>query len=219
MSTNRILIAVALVVTLVAAGTWIWMKFLNVSPPQQQATVLPAAPGDNAGEEIEFVNAIRQSGSGGFSATFSGTEAEKWLVAPGTTLERFSIGGAGAVFGRISSAQPLLPDAPLSGAYVEIPQEFATAAAGQRIEVGIVARASQANPAAKFGLNLYTRKMGNTGWLGFKLAGEFQMKVFEYEYPVSPDGYEQGPVIAIYGDPEGGNKGVEILGVYVKVKS
>lgn len=216
MSRTGYLVVGALIFALAAAGVLVWTNYLELPgtpPPTTQQTVKSRPVGQDWMQHMSQVAA-----SGGFVATFSAADAEKWMVSDGHRLERFSLNGSDTILARLSSANALVPPARLDGLYIELPRDFAATFNGRKIEIGIVARSAKSNPAASFAVVYFTRKMGNTGWLTFKLASEFELKALEYDVPAVPEGYPDGPVVAIYADPSGGDRGVELLGLYVKAK-
>jgi hypothetical protein len=155
---------------------------------------------------------------GGYAATFSDQDASKWMIAGGHQLERFSLDGRNTVLARLSSSAPITSTTLLDGLYVELPEQFAALSNGKKIEIGVVARTARANPAQSFSTIYLTRQAGNSGWQTFSLGPEFELKSFEFDVPYVPTGYEARPIVAVYGDPNGGGKGVELLGMYVKLK-
>lgn len=222
--TRTTLIIGALIFALAAAGVLVWTGVIDPSkttstasaPPAEATTSLPPA---TLTREAQLVNDMSAAAAGGgFVATFSETDAPKWTLAQGTRLERFALEGGNTVFARLSSAAAVEATPRLDGVYVELPKEFAATSAGRKIEIGVVARAARSNPAEDFAIVYFTRKMGNSGWLSTDLAPEFQLKIFEYDVPAPEDGYPEGPVVAIRGASAGGDKGVEMLGVYVRLK-
>lgn len=220
MSRSGLVVTAAAVVVAVVVGVYAYLNFFQQGTGTQVSPIVSNVdPGVSAPSEEQLMAAISQGAvGGGFAATFSEVDVAQWRVSEGHRLERFQLGGGGTILARLSSSNPLQPPVQLDGIFIEVPKEFADRANGKIVEVGVVARASKTNPASSFAVVYFTRKVGNSGWLKFPLSGEFELKKFEFEVPAAEDGYPFGPAIAMYGDPEGGNKGVELLGMYVKVK-
>ncbi len=156
----------------------------------------------------------------GFAATFLETDASKWRVAEGFKFERFSLGAEGPAFGRLSSSMPLDEKSvnwPALGLSAVLPLDFARAANGERIQVGVIARASQSGTSQSISVLYATQQAGNTGWRKFELQSNFQLFKFVYDIPLVEGGYDATPIVVINSDPTGSGQSSEILGIYVKI--
>lgn len=224
MRTGSLIIG-ALIFALAAAAVLVWSGVLDMpgqapTPTPQAATPAAQRPQPpSTSREAQMVIAMTQAAAGGgYAATFSDQDASKWLIAGGHRLERFSLEGRDTILARLSSSDPIAPTKLLDGLYVELPEQFTSISNGKKIEIGIVARTAKANSAESFSVIYLTRQAGNSGWQTFSLGPEFELKSIEFDVPLVEGGYNARPIVAIYGDPSGGGKGVELLGLYVKVK-
>jgi hypothetical protein len=160
------------------------------------------------------------SSSGGFAVTFANRDAEKWEIAAGHRLEKFSLEGGEIVFARLTSSTPLTADSfewPKQGLSVSLPPEFGSRSNGRAIEIGIVARAAPGNPAATMSLVYATRQAGNTGWKEIPLGSQFEVKTIRYDVPKLDGGYTNPPVIVLNADKSGVGGSIELIGVYAKI--
>ncbi|NOT39667.1 MAG: hypothetical protein HOP13_04165 [Alphaproteobacteria bacterium] len=220
MTQRGILVGAAFVLAAVAAGVFFWTQ--NVPLPSAVSSLPsdrpPAAPPSEPSSEQKLVKTMNERAvGGGYAATFSEREGAQWTVSDGHRLERLSIGG-GTVLARLSSGKALTADMMLGGVHLELPEQFATTSNGQKIEVGLVARRAKTNSSDTISVIYLTRQAGNSGWQTFSLADDFQLNTFEYSVPQVVEGYTAKPIVAIYGDLSGSDRGVEILGVYIKLK-
>lgn len=157
---------------------------------------------------------------GGQVATFSGSGAQSWRLAEGHRLERFSLNDQGAVFARLSSTVHLDPksfDWPNLGLSWLLTKEFNNSTAGQRIEIGLVARHAQTNPSDTVYLMYATQQAGNTGWKPIQLSSQFELHRIPFSVPNVDGGFVNPSILVLQADPTANGKAVEILGVYVQI--
>ena len=204
------LIAGAIVLALVAAGVLFGTDFFRKNPFHTPT------------EEELLVTQITEAASsgGGVAVTFAARDARLWQLAGGHKLERFSLDGGDAVFARLTSSAPLDPhnfEWPSQGLSVAFPATLNNKSNGLTIEIGIVARRTNARSPGEVAIVYATRQAGNTGWTHLQLTDRFQLKTFTYKVPKVERGYNSTPVLAINADPAGNGGSVEILGVLVRI--
>jgi len=158
--------------------------------------------------------------TGGYSLTFSQADNSKWQLGEGHKLERFGLDGADAAFARLTSNVPLNATTwewSTQGLSAELPVEFNNRTNGQKIEIGVVARASAANSSNAVTVVYATQQAGNSGWHDLRLSSDFSLQTFVFDVPKrDPGSYDKMPIIVLNSDRSGGGKAVEIMGVYVK---
>ncbi len=209
------LIAGAIVLALVAAGVLFGTDFFRKNP-------LGHAPSVEAtSDDAQMVARMSEIAAGaGFVATFSQKDGNKWLLAQGHRLERFSLDGADVVFARLTSQSPLVR-APTQwesqGLSITLPVEFAQRSNGHRIQVGIVARSAPANGSSELNILYATQQAGNGGWNAIKVSQRFQLQTFDWFVPRVEEGYHSNPIVVVHADAAGEGRAVEILGIYVKI--
>lgn len=157
---------------------------------------------------------------GGIAVTFSKADAAKWEIGPGQKLEKLAITDDGAVIARLTSTGTIDLKSfnwPEMGLSATLPPEFAKKSNGRRLEIGFVARAPQANPAAEVSVIYATQQAGNSTWRQFKLSPTFELMKFTYDVPKQEEGYSKNPIVVFHSDATGFGRSVELLGVYVKI--
>lgn len=217
------LIAGAAVIVAVAIGFFFWGGWLKelgtggqpVSNAPGAEVSLSGEPDQKVVELAEMLSEVKNAG--GFTATFSSADVPKWKLAAGHRLERLELVGQDQMLARLSGSERVDPSVVMDGLLLELPVEFSQRANGKKIEIGIVARASKVGPADSFLAIYLTRQAGNSGWRQFKLSPELVAHKFEYDVPAVSEGYQQHPIVAIHADPGGGDRGVELLGAYVRI--
>jgi hypothetical protein len=220
MNQKGVLIVAVIVLGLAAAGAlFVWMlpSGDEVATASDTEAVSLRTSGPTISSEYSIaMNTMKQSaGDAGFAATFaSGTE--QWVLSEGHKLEKFSL-GKDAAFARLTSSVPIETSKVVDGLYVELPLDFAVNANGRKVQVGIVARAAQSNPASRFSALYATQQAGNSGWKSIAAGEAFELHTFEFLVPKQTDGYSAKPVISIRADDEGREVGLELIGVYAKV--
>jgi hypothetical protein len=201
------LIAGAIVLALVAAGVLFGTDFFRKNPF-----------GPSEKELLAQLNGVTTAG--GYAATFADPAASTWRLAQGHRLERFSLNDDGAVFARLTSDVPLNKetwDWATQGLSWSLPVTFNNKSNGKKIEIGIVARQSQANGADALYLAYATHQAGNSGWHKIDLGGSFRLSTFVFDVPkLEPGAYTAQPILVMHADPSGTGKSAEILGAYVK---
>ncbi len=210
-------IGLAAVVVAVIAGLLVWTSIFsqpNVSDAPSIAT--PIASPSNS---LLVKPMIEAASSGGFAATFSGASAREWRLTNGHRVERLSLNGAEPVMARLTSNTPLVRKNVVDGLYIELTPEFANAANGKPIEVGLVVKASQTNPSSSVSVVYATQQAGNSGWHTFPVSGKFEVRAFTFDVPQRGEGYSSKPLISVRADETGSGAAVEILGVYAKIIS
>jgi hypothetical protein len=225
MQRTGLLIVVALVIVAAIAGLLTYTNFLPSNPSTSTSSDTGAqsagASAPAPSPEAQLVAQMQAAATGnGFAATFLEADVSKWRIADGFKIERFSLGADGPAFGRLSSSTPLDEKSvnwPTLGLSALLPVEFAQAANGQRIQVGIIARASQSSASQSISVLYATQQAGNTGWRKFELQPNFQLFKFVYDIPEVEGGYDATPIVVINSDATGSGQSSEILGVYVKI--
>lgn len=198
----------ALVFAMAAAGVLLWSDFLGVGVFRQ------ATPEERLVSEMEAV-----ASAGGFAASFSDQDARRWQLADGHRFERLAVDSSRSAIGRLSSSVPLDVSPPSwesQGLSIELPASLAQQWNGQRIEIGIIARAGQTNGSNVLKAVFATRQAGNSGWRGFELNGEFKINRILFDMPVVETGYTAKPIVVLHSDEKGTGRSVEILGLYVR---
>jgi hypothetical protein len=201
------LIAGAMALVLAAAGAFFWSDIRK-------------AAGFFTAEEKLVTDLTNAAARGGYSVTFSQTDAKKWRVAAGHRLEKLSL-GSDTVVARLVSASPLDKASfewPTQGLSVDLPTSLNVRSAGKGLEIGVVARAAAGRPNATMSIVYATRQAGNSGWQTASLGNDFELKQFRYKVPVHESGYTNQPVLVINADASGGGGGIELLGVYIKIE-
>jgi hypothetical protein len=153
---------------------------------------------------------------GGLVATFSDADSSLWTITDAHRIERFRLAGNAQAFARLSSSLPLDPENRLSGLQLKLPVSWAQSANGKRIEIGVIARQPQTNAANDISLLYATLQAGNSGWHTLKLAPDFEALKFTFDVPAVEAGYTAQPVIVVRSDAVGGDRAVEIVGIYIK---
>jgi len=211
----------ALIFALAAAGVLVWTG--QVKLPSQGGSptaTIPATPAPPSPEAqlVKMMNDV--AAGGGFAATFQEKDLRKWQISEGHKLERFSLPSSDAAFARLTSSVVLDKASvnwPSQGLSTKLPVQFAQAANGKRIQVGVVARAAQTNGSPEVSILFATQQAGNTGWRTFQLDQQFKLYKFVYDILPVEAGYTATPIVVISSDTAGGGKAVELLGTYVKV--
>ena len=108
------------------------------------------------------------------------------------------------------------PENRLSGLQLKLPLTWAQKVNGKKIEIGIVARQPQQNAASDVSLLYATLQAGNSGWHTLRLGSDFAALKFTFDVPAVEAGYTSQPMIVIRSDVVGGDRAVEIVGIYVK---
>jgi len=217
------LIVGALIFALAAAAVLIWTNQISLPGQPPAPTSAPATPSKPAppSQEAQLVTAMNDvAAGGGFAATFQEQDLLKWQIADGNRLERFSLPTSDAAFARLTSSAVLDKASvswPSLGLSAKLPVQFAQAANGKRIQVGLVARSAQTNGSPQVSIVFATQQAGNTGWRTFELGQQFQLFKFVYDIPPVEGGYTATPIIVVHSDEAGSGKAIELLGVYVKV--
>jgi hypothetical protein len=152
----------------------------------------------------------------GIVVSFSDRDLPSWKLTDGHKLERFRISGTEQVLARLSSSIPLDQNDRLSGLRVQLPLEWVQTINGKTVEIGIVAKSSSSNGAADMSALYATLQTGNSGWQTLQLPGEFRALKFQFSIPEVPAGYTQEPVIVLRSDARGQDRGVELIGIYVR---
>lgn len=220
MSRTGLLVMLALLIAAGAAAALYWTGVfsgkVDEPPVAISSTELGSTPRD-----AQLVNEMRTAAvGGGYSASFSEQDVGKWQIAEGHKIERFSAGQSGSVFARLTSSGELDKTSvqwSTLGLSSPLPVEFATATAGKKLEIGIIARSSRSNGSSLLSVNFATRQAGNSGWQDIPLKPDFELFKFEYNVPVVEAGYINGPMIILHSDASGTEKSAELIGIYVKV--
>lgn len=198
------------VLALAAAGVLVGTKFLGID-------LLSMRP-----SERELVMQMSEAAAlgGGYAMLFSGPDAEKWKVAPGHQLEKFSVESGDAAFARLTSSAPLDPKSwewASQGLSTTLPVEFNNQTNGQVVEIGVVARATAMKPTDAISVAYATQQAGNSGWKKIAVSGNFELHKFVFKVPaIEPGAYKTNPILVIHADASGAGRAAEILGVYVK---
>lgn len=209
----------ALIFALAAMGVLVWTNVINISKQgvsigDQGTTAQPLVPVSATTNWAEKMTEIATPDGMAFSFSDAGLNA--WTVTDAHRLERFSLGGNSQTLARLSSTLPLDPENRLSGLQLKLPLAWAQRANGKTIEIGVVARKPQANAASDISLLYATLQAGNSGWRTLALTPEFQVLKFTFDIPPVESGYTSEPVIVVRSDAAGGDRAVEIVGIYVK---
>lgn len=209
----------ALVLAAAAAAVMVWTNALQLGSPAQIEQ--PGVVGASGSPEARLVAQMNEAAmGGGLAVTFQERDAQKWKLAQGHQLERYSIQGGDVVFARLSSPVPLDGNSlewPSQGLSLPLPVEANNRFNGKILEVGIVARASSGGPTHALSVVYATRQAGNSGWQSIPLGTEFELKTLRYKVPLLPDGYTNPPVLVIHSDPSGAGGKIDLLGVYLRV--
>lgn len=211
MSRTGYLIVSALIFALAAAGVLVWTNTVQ----------LPISMSPQSAEK-KLVDQMNEAvaGGGGYAVAFGQADVTKWQLGAGHRLERFSVEGGDAVFARLTSGAPLNKETwewATQGLSTELPVQFNNQTNGKKIEIGIVARMSSANPSKTISVAYATQQAGNSGWQEIALSGDFALKTFTFDVPpLEPGSYTAKPILVIHADSSGGGAAAEILGVYVK---
>jgi hypothetical protein len=209
MRTSNLVIA-ALILALAAAGILIWTNQVDLGQFTQSS---PPPPSSN--NNVEWTKRMAQLATPeGIAASFDNVTS--WSITDGHRLERFSYGGPNQTFARLSSGEPLDPNNRLSGLQLKLPLAWAQKANGKKIEIGIVARQPQSNSASDVSVLYATLQAGNSGWHTFKLSPTFAVSKFEFDVPLVEGGYQSEPTVVIRSDSLGGERAVELIGIYLK---
>jgi hypothetical protein len=220
MSRTGLFVMLALLIAAGAAAALFWTGVLT-GKVDEPPVVIPSSDLGSTSRDAQLVNEMRTAAvGGGYSASFSEQDVGKWQIAEGHKIERFSAGQSGSVFARLTSSGALDKSSvqwPTLGLSATLPVEFATATAGKKLEIGIIARSSQSNGSAALSVNFATRQAGNSGWQDIPLKPDFELFKFEYNVPVVETGYTNGPMIVLHSDATGSGNSAELIGIYVKV--
>jgi len=222
MSRTGLLVVVALIFALAAAGVLVWTNALNISG-QPSGAPSATAPSTTAppSREAQLVTSMNQAAAGGgFAASFLETDVSKWQIAEGHRLERFSLASSGPVFARLTSSVALDRASvqwPSLGLSMALPVEFANLANGRTVEIGFIARAAQSNGSSELSVIYATQQAGNSLWQTVELKPNFEAYKFTYDVPRIETGYVNGPILVFHSDAAGGGKAVEMIGAYVKL--
>ncbi len=158
--------------------------------------------------------------SGGYAIMFSGPDSEKWKVAPGHQLEKFSVESGDAAFARLTSSAPLDTKTwnwATQGLSTSLPIEFNNQTNGQKVEIGIVARATAMKSTDAITVAYATQQAGNSGWKKIPVGRDFELFKFVFAVPqIEPGAYTHQPILVVHADATGGGRSAEILGAYVK---
>jgi hypothetical protein len=158
--------------------------------------------------------------SGGYAMLFSGPDAEKWKVAPGHQLEKFSVESGDAAFARLTSSAPLDTKTwewSTQGLSIMLPVEFNNQTNGKKVEIGIVARATAVKSTDSISVAYATQQAGNSGWKKIPVSRDFELFKFVFAVPaLEPGSYTHQPILVVHADASGSGRSAEILGVYVK---
>jgi hypothetical protein len=215
--TRTTLIIGALIFALAAAGVLVWTNVIDISkqtaPTSEQPTITQSTPVSetNWAEKMTELAAPE-----GMAFSFADANLATWSVTDAHRIERFSFGANSQVLARLSSTLPLDPENRLSGLQLKLPLEWAQRVNGKKIEIGVVARQPQTNAANDISLLYATLQAGNSGWQTLKVSTEFQVLKFTFDIPPVETGYTSQPVIVVRSDAAGGDRAVELVGVYVK---
>jgi len=224
MPRTGLLIVLAIVIVGALAGLLYSLGYLGNSAPPSETTQTSlassneAAPTGNSDSKwIEYMTNVLAEG--GLVATFGEANIQNWRIAEGHKLERFSLEGAKAAFGRLSSSverQNTSETWPERGLSFAFPVEWSNNNKGASIEVGIVARRPSSNGSEILNIVFSTQQAGHSGWQMIGLSGNFELRTFQYVLPNIAEDYTNPPVVVIHADDTAQGKAVEILGVYVK---
>jgi hypothetical protein len=220
-----LLLAIAAALIAVAAGVLFFTNFFEATPtrttPDETATAVSNNSEHTPSPEESFTTQLKEVAAGnGFAVTFLDADLAKWQLAEGFKIERFSLGHNGPVFARLTSNTPLDEKSfhwPRLGLSALLPLQFGQDSNGQRIQVGVVARAANNDTTSAVSVAYATQQAGNTGWRKFNVKSEFQLFKFVWDVPVVETGYTASPILTLNSDPSGSGQSVEILGVYVKI--
>jgi len=222
MSRTGLLVVVALIFALAAAGVLVWTNALNISgqPSVAQNATAPATTAPPS-RESQLVTLMNQSAAGGgFAASFLEADVRKWQIAPGHRLERFSLDPSGPVFSRLTSSVALDKESvqwSSLGLSMALPVEFANAANGQKVEIGFIARSAQSNGSPELSVIYATQQAGNSLWRAIQLKPTFEAFKFTFDVPKVETGYVNGPIVVFHSDAAGSGRAVEMIGAYVKL--
>lgn len=204
----------AIVLGLIAVAVLVWADLIDISrftKPQGSAV-----PSSTIAEE-DWVSRMKQEAtSEGVVATFSDGDITSWTITDGHRIERFRLTGPSQAFARLASGHPLNAEDRLSGLQLKLPAAWAAKVNGKKIEVGVVARQPQTNAASDISILYATLQTGNSGWHTFKLTPSFGVSKFVFDVPQLDGGYTAQPLVILRGDALGGDRSVELLGVYLK---
>jgi hypothetical protein len=215
MSRTGYLVVGALVFALAAAGVLVWTNVLELQTPSTAPTTSPSAgPANN---EIDWIKGMAElATSEGVVFSFADNDVAAWSITDGHRIERFKLSGASQTFARLSSGHPLDPQDRLSGLQLKLPLAWAQKVNGKRIEVGVVARQPHANASADISILYATLQAGNSGWHTLKLPAGFEALKFSYDVPAIETGYQTQPIVVVRADAQGGDRAVELVGIYLK---
>ncbi len=209
MARAGILVAGAVGLAVVAAGVLASTNFLGIDLPFFKPS------------ERELVTRMTEvTALGGFAVTFAESDAPRWQLAPGQKLERFSLGDGQFTFARLTSSGALDNETPKwseRGLSFTLPLEFSNRSKGRRVEIGVVARSSQANSAGAFSIVYATQQAGNSGWQVVELSPIFELKTFVYTVPSIDGEFGNSPIVVVHSDADGKGHSTELLGIYVKI--
>jgi hypothetical protein len=215
------LILLALLLAAAAAGVLVWTKYIELPGSRAPTPSVPSDVSTQDSSEAKWGQVMsQQAAGGGFTATFSEQDLGKWIVTENQKMERFSMGSAESIFARFTSTSPLDSSSDhwlAQGISVVIPLHIAEQSNGRTIEIGMVSRSAQSNGSPSLGVVYATQQSGNSGWKQVPLTASFALHKFTYDVPKLEAGYTNKPVVVIHSDPEGANRSIEIIGLYVKV--
>lgn len=219
MNRAGLLIIGAVIVAVAALGAIFWTDLLGGKPGS--APQAPSTPTVSSGSpEAQLAALMNQiQSTGGHSATFTDEQIRQWSIADGHKLERLAL-DRGVVMARLSSSvsreKQFVGWGELGLSWM-LPIEFANAANGKEIEIGVVARSAQNNPSPVLSAIYATQQAGNSDWRELSLTPAFSLLKFTYQVPSIAEGYRMAPVLVLQADAEGRGRSVEVLGAYVKI--
>lgn len=207
------LVVGALIFALAAAGVLVWTNAVDLSG----TGINLDKPAREQSNETNWALTMTQLATpDGMAFSFANNDLAAWSVTEAHRIERFSFGGTSQTLARLSSTLPLDPENRLSGLQLKLPIAWAERANGKKIEIGIVARQPQTNAAQDVSVLYATLQAGNSGWHTLKLTTDFEVHKFTFDVPAVETGYTAQPVIIVRSDTAGGDKAVELVGLYVK---
>lgn len=200
-TSSRLIIVTLLLLAAAAVPIALW----GVSWPRQPEDLLAEAVGAAAKD--------------GVVVSFADEDAKHWRVPPGQKLERFALADGSLTFAAVSGHAPLNNRSPKwgdRGVSMELPVAFNNHTKGGRVEIGVIARRSQANGASFLSLVYATQQAGNSGWRKINLTNDFALSTFTYDVPNVAGAYRFPPIVVLNTDPAGNGRSADLLALYVR---
>lgn len=171
---------------------------------------------------IAAAQTVVQASIDGVAASVQGYQLQLDALADVTVGSAVTVGLNGAALGQVNTlkitegATARVTSAPPNGASITIPQERALLFAGQRVKIGVLAKAPTTGAATKFGI-VYASADGTSTYLAASanLSASWQWFTFYYNVPAAAAG---GPgYLSIFGDDTKIGKSTVVARAYIDV--